>query len=57
MTSPARLLAEIDALVADRDGYLKEQAEQRRTEGKTDAFDDKVLGSLHEQAAKKGIVY
>jgi len=53
----ARVQAEIDALVADRDAFLEVRAGEREAEGKADAFDDKVRGSLHEQAAKKGIVY
>lgn len=49
--------AQISELVEKRDAWLEQEREKRKDAGADDAFDDKVIGAVHEQAAAKGIVY
>jgi len=50
-----RLQRRIDALVEQRDAYLKAESAQRAASG--DGFDDRVLDAVREQAAAAGIAY
>ena len=47
----------ISELVDERDAYLAKEAAKRKAEGKDDAFDEKVFGTIRSQAAEKGIDY
>lgn len=49
--------AQISELVEKRDAWLDAERKKRKDSGADDAFDDKVIGAVHEQAAAKGIVY
>ena len=49
--------AKIKNLAVSRDSYLAKESRERMEEGKVDSFDDKLLGTIRLQAAKKGIVY
>ena len=49
------LSAEVQALAAQRDEYLKRQVAERG--GAKDSLDDKIYGAVREQAAAKGLKY
>jgi Mg-chelatase subunit ChlD len=49
------LSAEVEALAAQRDEYLKRQVAERG--GAKDSLDDKIYGAVREQAAAKGLKY
>ena len=49
------LSAEVKALAAQRDEYLKRQVAERG--GAKDSLDDKIYGAVREQAAAKGLKY
>jgi Mg-chelatase subunit ChlD len=49
--------AKIKALAESRDTYIEEESKKRLADGKADSFDDRLLGTIRTQAAKKGILY
>jgi uncharacterized protein YegL len=51
------LQKEIAELSKKRDAYLQAENKRLAAAGKSDAFDEKVAETIHEQAAKKGINY
>jgi len=52
-----QIQSRIADLVKQRDSYLAEERAKRKAEGSADAFDDKVLETVKEQAASAGIRY
>jgi hypothetical protein len=52
-----RIQGRISELVKQRDAFLETERAKRKAEGSADAFDDKVLESVKEQAAAQGIRY
>ena len=52
-----RIQGRISELVKQRDTYLADERAKRKAEGSADAFDDKVLETVKEQAAAQGIRY
>jgi hypothetical protein len=52
-----QLQAEIAAVSAERDAYVKREDTRLRAEGKADAFDQKIYDAIKAQAAAKGIQY
>jgi hypothetical protein len=53
----ADLQKQIVELSKKREAYIQSENKRLATEGKGDAFDQKVTETLHAQAAKKGISY
>ena len=53
----SEIKSKIVTLAESRDEYLEKSSIAREAEGKDDAFDDRLLGTIRTQAADKGIVY
>jgi len=51
------LQKEADALVKNREEYLRKERERLAREGSKDAFDEKVAAMIRQQATRKGIAY
>jgi Mg-chelatase subunit ChlD len=51
------LQEKVQELSRQRDAYVKSELERREVEGEADGFDTKVLGTIRDQAARKGIAY
>lgn len=52
-----KLQAEIAALAARREAYIKEESAKRSRENERDSFDKKVSDTIKKQGAKKGLTY
>ena len=51
------LQSQIAKLTRDREEYVNAERKRLAAGGKADSFDEKVAAALHDQAARKGIIY